>query len=387
MKIFEELYQQHYLLVYHLSYKIVNNNEEAEDIVQETFLKLHSELSKNTEIQYPKTWLCRVAINRATNFVNRKKEISPFEEADLASLSEPDYSKAAIDENTKTEVIYKALDYMPLGSQPLKNGKIAILGHVPMGNASKQILSIYDTNTRKQKTLSSLTTSYAKANESRIVVNPIEYTAKDGSKQKGPTISISLPFNDPFISRERMAADSKGNLIVGYPIQGKIAVYATDGTKIREFKVDMPHEAISKEDMEGYYQKAKKQLDEMEKSINIENAEYKKQYIAQYRSQLEKFRDPTNYSQGLPYFAEMIIDSDDNILLFNFTKEAGSNKFDVITYTNNGKKIGSSSFKSDKYKLSIAPQVFIFNKGQIIGYQELSNSSGNNMRLVKFNLN
>ncbi len=278
------------------------------------------------------------------------------------------------------------LDYMPLNTIPLKNGKIVILGHVPMRNGSKHILSICDTDTKKQKTITSETVSYAKENESRILISPIEYIAKDGSKQKGPAISISLPLNDTFISRERMATDSKGNLIIGYPMQGKIRIYSADGTKIKEFKLDMRRENISKEDMEGYYQKAKKQMDDLEKTINIENREYKEKYIAQYRSQLEKFRNPENYKQGLPYFAEMIVDSDDNILLFNFTKEEGSNKFDVITYSKNGNKIGTSSFVSDEYKLNFNPAVFKFYKGQIIAYQELKSKTGNNMRLVKFNL-
>jgi len=278
------------------------------------------------------------------------------------------------------------LDFMPLSTISLKNGKIAILGHIPMGNASKQILSIFDTNTRKQKVLTANTKSYSDADKSRIVINPIEYTAKDGSKQKGPTISCSLPFSDPMTSRERMGTDSKGNLIIGYPISGKIVIYTSEGVKIKEFQVDIPHSIISKEEMERYYQNMEKKLNEMEKNVNIDNEEYRKQYIAQYRSQLEKFRNPANYTSNLPCFAEMMIDSDDNILLFNFTKEKGSNKFDVFTYNNDGNKIGTSSFASDQYDLILNPSTFKFYKGQIIGYQELKNTKGNNMRLVKFDL-
>lgn len=277
------------------------------------------------------------------------------------------------------------LDYMPLGTQPMKNGKIAILGHVTMGNGSKHILSIFDTNTRKQKTISSFTESYAKENESRIVIQPIEYTDKNGIKQKGPTIGCSLPYSDPFTSREKLGTDSKGNLIVGYPVTGKIAIYSSEGIKIKEFQVDMPHPAISKEEMEGFYQNMEKQLLEASKKINADD-EYRKQYIAQYRSQLEKYRNPANYPANYPYFAELIVDSDDNILLLRFTKEKGSNKFDVFTYNNNGNKIGTTSFLSDDYTLNFNPNVFKFHKGQIIAYQEMKNKQGNNMRLVKFNL-
>ena len=277
------------------------------------------------------------------------------------------------------------LDYGPLNTIPLKNNKIAILGHVPMGNASKQILNIFDINTRKLKTITSRTESYEAQNNSQIVIKPIEYTDKDGKKQKGPTIGCSLPYSDPFTSRERLGTDSKGNLIVGYPITGKIVIYSSEGIKIKEFQVDMPHPTISKEEMEGFYQNMEKQLDEMSKKINVDD-QYRKQYIAQYRSQLEKYRNPANYPSNLPYFAELIVDSDDNILLLRFTKEKGSNKFDIFTYNNNGNKIGTTSFLSDEYTLNFNPSVFKFHKGQIIAYQEMKNKQGNNMRLVKFNL-
>jgi hypothetical protein len=279
------------------------------------------------------------------------------------------------------------LKYMPLGSVPLKGGKIALLGYVPYkGEQSRNMISLLNFVDGKEKVITSEFEPYG--SKKRITINPITYIDDNGKTQKGPTISCSLPLAGPMYSRVRLATTSTGNLVMAHPETGEILIYSPNGQKIKQFKADVKPDVITKEDREGFYQNAAKEVSKLETDVTdkTRNKDYWVNYIAQYKQQLEKFRDPANYPSNLPYFSEMIIDSENNILLFRFTREEGSNKFDVYTYNSQGAKIATSTFIADNYDLKINPSVFKFHNGSIYSFVKRKNAIGNPMRLVKFNL-
>ncbi len=74
-----------------------------------------------------------------------------------------------------------------------------------------------------------------------------------------------------------------------------------------------------------------------------------------------------DWSQGyifnpipMPYFANIIKDSDDNLLFFEFPKEEGANIFNVWVYRNKGDFIAKSSFTTEGYDLEIKPLKWFF---------------------------
>jgi len=281
------------------------------------------------------------------------------------------------------------LKYTPLGSMPMKGGKIAILGHVPSGNGAKHIISLLNYSDGKEKIISSTFEPYTSSDKNSIKITPYFYKDKNGKEQHiGQWISCSLPFSHSSYYRVRFATNSAGNLVAAYPSTGEIAVFDNTGKKLRQFKADLKPEVITREDREEYYQNAAKDLKKLEADVakRTKDKEYWNNYVAQYKQQLEKFRDPANYPANLPYFSEMIVDSDNNILLFRFTRKEGSNKFDVYTFNSQGTKIATSSFLSDKYDLKINPAVFRFHNGSIYSVLKVKNAVGNPLRLVKFDL-
>jgi RNA polymerase sigma-70 factor (ECF subfamily) len=56
-------------LLLSIAYRMVGSASEAEDIVQEAFLRFHRESSKGTEIESPKAWLSTVTTRLAINHV------------------------------------------------------------------------------------------------------------------------------------------------------------------------------------------------------------------------------------------------------------------------------------------------------------------------------
>jgi RNA polymerase sigma-70 factor (ECF subfamily) len=62
---FEELVEEFQPLVYALCYRILNDNEDARDAAQETFLKIYRHFPHFRGEASLKTWICRIAINQA----------------------------------------------------------------------------------------------------------------------------------------------------------------------------------------------------------------------------------------------------------------------------------------------------------------------------------
>ncbi len=284
------------------------------------------------------------------------------------------------------------LKYGPLNTTPLKGGKIAILGFT-VGKVNKQSIRILDFYTGIEKEIYSEPWRVNDATQIVIMPNAKGYTDSDGkyhvaTTYKPPVTTMLLPFsNVTSYYKPRIATTKDGNLILSFPATGMISIYSPTGQKIRQFKADITPLVITKEDREEYYQKAVNQVKKQEANVakSESNKEYWNEYIAQYKAQLYKFREPENYPAHLPYFSEMMVDNDNNILLFQFTKEEGSNRFDVYTFNNQGTKIATSSFESDDYDLQMNPALFKFYKHSIYTYGKKKGTE-NAYRLVKFNL-
>jgi RNA polymerase sigma-70 factor (ECF subfamily) len=56
-------------LLFSIAYRMVGSASDAEDIVQEAFLRFHRESTKGTDIEAPKAWLSTVTTRLAINHV------------------------------------------------------------------------------------------------------------------------------------------------------------------------------------------------------------------------------------------------------------------------------------------------------------------------------
>ena len=64
---FEDLFQRYQSLVFHLAYRVLGDREEALDVSQEVFLIVYRELGRFRGESSLRTWIYRIAINRASN--------------------------------------------------------------------------------------------------------------------------------------------------------------------------------------------------------------------------------------------------------------------------------------------------------------------------------
>ena len=64
---FEELFQRHSSMVFHLTYRILGDREEALDVSKEVFLTVYRKMNCFRGESSLKTWIYRIAVNRASN--------------------------------------------------------------------------------------------------------------------------------------------------------------------------------------------------------------------------------------------------------------------------------------------------------------------------------
>ncbi|MFL9835284.1 RNA polymerase sigma factor [Chryseobacterium terrae] len=67
------LYQRYSKAVFNSIFRLVNDREDAEDILQEVFVKAFSEIKSLKNVESFGGWIKRIAINQSLNFLRKKK--------------------------------------------------------------------------------------------------------------------------------------------------------------------------------------------------------------------------------------------------------------------------------------------------------------------------
>ena len=86
------LVEKYKRMVYRLAMQITKNHADADDVMQETFIKVYRSIRTFRKDAAFETWLYRIAVNEALNFVKRRErqQTSAFE-----TVSEAEYETTA----------------------------------------------------------------------------------------------------------------------------------------------------------------------------------------------------------------------------------------------------------------------------------------------------
>ena len=93
--IFKDIYLEHYKMVYNLALQYVQNIEDAEEITQDVFVKVHEKIGAFKMQSGLKTWIYRITINQSLDFIKARKTkkrsfLSTFVRlSDASSVNEP----------------------------------------------------------------------------------------------------------------------------------------------------------------------------------------------------------------------------------------------------------------------------------------------------------
>lgn len=105
--LFVHIVRQYQRMIYTIVYKIIQNNDTTEDLVQEIFIKVYQQLDKYQKTSKFSTWLYRVAYNETISYVRKNKKHTDITKVDYALYEE----EIAEDiEGIETEVLLKRLE-------------------------------------------------------------------------------------------------------------------------------------------------------------------------------------------------------------------------------------------------------------------------------------
>ena len=77
---FDKIYNDNYGLIFNVVHKMVPNCDDASDLVQEVFINLYQKLEKSVPIEYPRSWLYKVTVNKCIDFSKKKQKYEKIEQ-------------------------------------------------------------------------------------------------------------------------------------------------------------------------------------------------------------------------------------------------------------------------------------------------------------------
>jgi RNA polymerase sigma-70 factor, ECF subfamily len=86
---FEELFQEHYVLVYRTAYGVTGRVEDAEDVVQTVFLRLLQREKPREFLKNPKGYLYRAAVNLSLTILQTRRRREFTEASEELATSVP----------------------------------------------------------------------------------------------------------------------------------------------------------------------------------------------------------------------------------------------------------------------------------------------------------
>lgn len=134
---YEQLYQKYASLVYRIAFSILKNQENAEDVMQNVFVKLANLSKEKLPSKYEASWLYSVTKNEAISYLRKNKEALPIEEVskerkedELEEFMQRDSYETMISylENKEKQIISLKVE------MGLSFKEIASLLNMPMGS-------------------------------------------------------------------------------------------------------------------------------------------------------------------------------------------------------------------------------------------------------------
>jgi len=109
-----QLYNQYCDGMYIVANRFVNNTMDAEDIVQEAFIKAFSRLYQyKAEVTFG-AWLKRIVVNKSIDFLKSKKQrLVALEESHLKVVDTEDNDKWLVDDAITINEVKKAINTLP----------------------------------------------------------------------------------------------------------------------------------------------------------------------------------------------------------------------------------------------------------------------------------
>ena len=135
IRAFEHLYQAHGARLKSLAYHIVGNRQDAEDAVQETFLKLYRAIQSFQGQSSIGTWLCRIVINVCYDLTRKRQREAPPPPEEHPAPSSSMALRAALADALRRINPRHRMVFVLFEVEGLRHAEIASILEVPEGTS------------------------------------------------------------------------------------------------------------------------------------------------------------------------------------------------------------------------------------------------------------
>lgn len=275
------------------------------------------------------------------------------------------------------------MDYMARQIIALPNNKLALVGWVLWRSKIREFVAIVDYETNEEKII------WDHFSERNFGQGTHRFNYMYSFKSGGIVSFSSMPFAKALgMNHPPMISSTGDYIIIAIPATGEIRRYDLNGKFISSQNIDWAKGNISVEEQKEIQRKAIDKYRGMKSPqfatwvSNQENCDARDYFIQEMEKDLRAISEPI----PMPYFSNLIKDSDGNLLFFEFPKEEGANVFNVWVLENNGKFVAKSSFTTEGYDLEIKSSKMVFHNGYIYALLNKKNAPGIPLRLVRFKI-
>lgn len=118
---FNSIYNEYHILVYNVALNYVQNIEDAEEITQDVFLKVHESLASFKKNSTIKTWIYRITINQSLDFLKKKKSKKRFyifgkksqNEFEISNVSNFEHPGLLLEQQEDVKILFSIINTLP----------------------------------------------------------------------------------------------------------------------------------------------------------------------------------------------------------------------------------------------------------------------------------
>jgi len=110
---FEELVRRHQSRAYGVAYRLLGNKEDAQEVAQEAFARAYFRLGEFRGTAQFRTWLYRILVNLAVDYLRRRRPEVREEDAVLQPVSNRENPGAHLHQQELRQRITRAIEVLP----------------------------------------------------------------------------------------------------------------------------------------------------------------------------------------------------------------------------------------------------------------------------------
>jgi hypothetical protein len=245
------------------------------------------------------------------------------------------------------------IDFMPLNIYPIKDSRILVKGHVPMGTFARKVLAVLDYNTEKYNVFYSFDEPYK-------MDNKIVFSGKMGGQ-----VSVGSGYSSQWFTR----LTPSGNVISAKNNSSKVNVFSPARNSYSEsgFEISIQAVPITQQDKDAYYDNFKNRLKK----------------VGEDTTYAEQIRKESFFPEHMPYYYNILVDENNNCMFFIYNNENKDHLFKA--YSTSGEYLGESEFVVEDYDLLFQANPVIIRDGYLYA-TALNKGATNPLRLVRFRM-